>query len=95
MSTALNAHIPSYSPFTSLKILSLKNAGITTEEVRHLSPILVNLEELTLSSNRLKDADIFLDEHSSFQQLKLIQLEENEIDSWENVIKLSKLPRYY
>jgi hypothetical protein len=43
----------------------------------------------------LKDADIFLDEHSSFQQLKLIQLEENEIDSWENVIKLSKLPRYY
>lgn len=93
MDLALNAHVLSYSPFASLKILSLKNAAITTEEIRHLSPILINLEELTLSSNALEDIDIVTDDHSSFQQLKLVQVEENNIDSWDKVLKLSKLPK--
>lgn len=94
MDIALNARVQSYSPFASLKILSLKNAAITTEEIRHISPILINLEELTLSSNGLEDIDIVSDDHTSFQQLKLVQVEENNIDSWDKVLKLSQLPRY-
>lgn len=89
----LDIDLKLYSPFKSLKILSLRNTRISCEDIRVLSPLLVNLEELSVGCNKWTDVDIVPDDQQSFQNLKLIHLESNEIDSWEKIEKLSNLPR--
>jgi hypothetical protein len=82
-----------YSPFESLKILSLRNTRISCQDIRALSPLLVNREELSVGCNKWTDVDIVSEDQQSFRNLKLIHLESNEIESWEKIEKLSNLPR--
>lgn len=89
----LDINFKMYSPFESLKILSLRNTRISCQDIRALSPLLVNLEELSVGCNKWTDVDIVSEDQPSFQNLKLIHLESNEIDSWEKIEKLSNLPR--
>jgi Leucine-rich repeat (LRR) protein len=93
LSKALDINVQCYSSFDSLKVLSLRSTLITCEDIRAIAPLLVNLEELSIGCNELKDIDIVSNADTAFQRLRLIHLESNEIDSWEKVCKLSKLPR--
>jgi hypothetical protein len=86
-------NVNTYSPFQSLKILSLRNTRISCQEIRTISPLLVNLEELSVGCNDWTDVDILSEEKPCFQNLKLIHLESNDIDSWEKVEKVSSLPK--
>ncbi|CAO3658769.1 unnamed protein product [Umbelopsis ramanniana] len=88
----LDINFTMYSPFESLKILSLRNTRISCQDIRALSPLLVNLEELSVGCNKWTDVDIVSEDQPNFQNLKLIHLESNEIDSWEKIEKLSNLP---
>ncbi|CAO3662689.1 unnamed protein product [Umbelopsis vinacea] len=92
LSKALDINVQCYSSFDSLKVLSLRSTLITCEDIRAIAPLLVNLEELSIGCNELKDIDIVSNADTAFQRLRLIHLESNEIDSWEKVCKLSKLP---
>jgi Leucine-rich repeat (LRR) protein len=89
----LDINLKMYSPFESLKILSLRNTRISCQDIRALSPLLVNLEELSVGCNKWTDVDIVSEDQQSFRNLKLIHLESNEIESWEKIEKLSNLPR--
>jgi hypothetical protein len=89
----LDINLKMYSRFESLKILSLRNTRISCQDIRTLSPLLVNLAELSVGCNKWTDVDIVSEEQPCFQNLKLIHLESNDIDSWEKIEKLENLPR--
>lgn len=56
-----------------------------------LEPLLPNLEDLQLGSNKISSiTDI---EANQFLKLKCINLEDNDIEQWEQVAKLGRLQR--
>lgn len=91
--------------FYNLRTLVLNNCGITWKQVERLKKSLPVLEELHLGGNRLRTIEPLGEDTSGssvsspgmfvqgFDSLKLLSLEGNGIESWEEIAKLSQLTR--
>ncbi|KAJ8625342.1 hypothetical protein MRB53_033872 [Persea americana] len=76
----------------NIRILVLNNCGITWKQVEILKQSLPSVEELHLMANKLK---IIMPEPSAcsngFDLLRLLNLEDNCIEMWDEVLKLYQL----
>ncbi|CAL4910786.1 unnamed protein product [Urochloa decumbens] len=76
----------------NIHILVLNNCGVTWELVEKIKVSFTCLNELHLMSNKLKTimtpAGKFV---QGFNTLRLLNLEDNHIDSWDEIVKLSYL----
>lgn len=91
--------------FYNLRTLVLNNCGLSWKQVEKLKRSLPTLEELHLGGNRLRTIEPLGEDESvssvsppsifvkGFDSLQLLSLEGNEIESWEEVAKLSWLTR--
>ncbi|KAH9323023.1 hypothetical protein KI387_017662 [Taxus chinensis] len=91
--------------FSNLRTLVLNNCGIAWEQVEKLKESLPTIEELHLGGNKLRTIEPSVEESSfgsvsspstfvqGFDSLRLLSLEGNEIESWEEIVKLSHLAR--
>jgi hypothetical protein len=78
--------------FENIRILVLNNCGVTWELVEKIKVSFSGLNELHLMSNKLKmimtpDGNFV----QGFSTLRLLNLEDNHIDSWEEIVKFSFL----
>ncbi|KAJ6825185.1 tubulin-folding cofactor E [Iris pallida] len=79
-----------------IRIFVLNNCGVTWEQVEKLKASLPKIEELHLMGNRLRT--IMLSPPApvrsiveGFDSLRLLNLEDNLINSWDEIVKLSHL----
>ncbi|KAK3137774.1 hypothetical protein QOZ80_5BG0457050 [Eleusine coracana subsp. coracana] len=76
----------------NIRILVLNNCGVTWELVEKIKVSFASLNELHLMSNKLK---MIMAPDGKFMQgfnaLRLLNLEDNHIDSWDEIVKLSFL----
>ncbi|CAG8480640.1 10838_t:CDS:10 [Acaulospora morrowiae] len=87
--------------FLNLKNLSLNYTRITWDQIELLEPCLPNIENLQLGFNDIKlrtvdDGDKenqTIKKISGFAKLKIINLESNDIRTWDEVARFSDLPR--
>ncbi|CAA7396528.1 unnamed protein product [Spirodela intermedia] len=78
-----------FIPSKGLRVLVLNNCGITWEQVETLKLSLSEVEELHLMRNELKISTRSYVQ--GFDSLKILNLEDNCIDTWDEVLKLSHL----
>nr|CAG8580149.1 9038_t:CDS:10 [Entrophospora candida] len=88
--------------FTNLKNLSLNYTRIEWKQIELLEPCLLNLENLQLGFNNIKNfGDIDGEKENQikkskikgFSKLKTLNLESNIIDSWDEIARFSGLPQ--
>lgn len=76
----------------NIRVLVLNNCGVTWELVEKIKVLFACLNEFHLKSNKLK---IIMTPVGNFVQgfntLRLLNLEDNGIDSWDEIVKLSYL----
>ncbi|ERM99679.1 tubulin-folding cofactor E [Amborella trichopoda] len=76
----------------SIRILVLNNCGITWKQVEILKHSLPALEELHLLSNQLESIELSTGKKvQGFDSLRILNLEDNCINTWDAVLKLSQL----
>ncbi|XP_078434131.1 tubulin folding cofactor E / Pfifferling (PFI) [Wolffia australiana] len=80
-----------FTPSESLHTLVLNNCGITWELVESLKQSLSKIEELHLMKNRLKASTLTCT--PGFDRLRILNMEDNCISSWDEILKLSHLRR--
>lgn len=76
--------------FPNLKTLVCGSMRLTWNDLIKLSRVFPNLEELRVPSNNITNLDTPTDNH--FKNLKILALENNEINEWSEVCKLSQIP---
>ncbi|KAH0457588.1 hypothetical protein IEQ34_012903 [Dendrobium chrysotoxum] len=92
----LEADVPELPSFSSIRILVLNNCGVTWKQVERLGQYLHAVEELHLMGNKmtlLLPSELDITNIKGFNSLRLLNLENNCICSWEEVLKLAKLRR--
>uniref|UniRef100_A0A1D1YDC0 Tubulin-specific chaperone E n=1 Tax=Anthurium amnicola TaxID=1678845 RepID=A0A1D1YDC0_9ARAE len=77
----------------SISVLVLNNCRITWEQVETLEHSLRGIEELHLMGNKLKTLMSTCSYAQGFDSLRILNLEDNHIDTWDEVLKLSQLRR--
>ncbi|XP_010246137.1 PREDICTED: tubulin-folding cofactor E isoform X2 [Nelumbo nucifera] len=78
----------------SIHILVLNNCGITWAQVEILKQSLPAIEELHLMGNKLRTLMPASSNYvQGFNSLRLLNLEDNFIDTWDEILKLSRLKR--
>ncbi|KAG0194446.1 hypothetical protein DFQ28_011247 [Apophysomyces sp. BC1034] len=77
------------SVFENLTTLALNNTRTKWHDIEMLAPLLTYLEDLQLGGNQINQLSAL----TTLKQLKCINLEDNKIDSWDQVEKLGSLPR--
>lgn len=76
--------------FPTVKTLICGSMRLTWSEIVKLSEAFPNLEELRVPSNNISCLDTPVD--NNFKQLKVMDLEDNNIEEWEEICKLSVIP---
>ncbi|KAG0173762.1 hypothetical protein DFQ30_007047 [Apophysomyces sp. BC1015] len=76
------------SVFENLTTLALNNTRTKWHDIEMLAPLLTYLEDLQLGGNQINQLSAL----TTLKQLKCINLEDNKIDSWDQVEKLGSLP---
>ncbi|KAI0501485.1 hypothetical protein KFK09_016430 [Dendrobium nobile] len=92
----LEADVPELPSFSNIRILVLNNCGVTWKQVERLGQYLHAVEELHLMGNKmtlLLPSELDITNIKGFNSLRLLNLENNCICSWEEVLKLAKLRR--
>ncbi|KAF7731007.1 hypothetical protein EC973_001053 [Apophysomyces ossiformis] len=74
--------------FEHLTTLALNNTRTTWHDIELIAPLLTSLEDLQLGGNRIDRLSTL----TTLRSLKCINLEENDLDRWEEVEKLGSLP---
>ncbi|CAM6106555.1 unnamed protein product [Calypogeia fissa] len=86
----------------NIKTLVLNNCNITWKQVEQLKVCLSCVEELHLCGNKITSIQFTTEQDSSsgldchvqgFDSLRLLNLENNHLANWEDIMKLSKLKR--
>ncbi|XP_020574507.1 tubulin-folding cofactor E-like [Phalaenopsis equestris] len=86
--------VPELPSLTNIRVLVLNNCGITWKQVEMLGLYLHAVEELHLMGNKitlLLPSEPDITNVTGFKSLRLLNLENNCISSWQEVLKLSKL----
>lgn len=76
--------------FPAMKTLICGSMRLRWNQIVRLSKIFPNIQELRVPSNCIKSLDTPL--QNNFKQLKILDLEGNEIIEWEEICKLSAIP---
>ncbi|XP_073277016.1 tubulin-folding cofactor E [Primulina huaijiensis] len=88
----LSTVITTIPKLTSIRILVLNHTAVTWEQVEILKDSLQNMEELHLMGNKLREitpaASTVV---QGFNSLRLLNLENNCIAAWDEIMKLSQL----
>ncbi|CAG8485532.1 411_t:CDS:10 [Diversispora eburnea] len=92
--------IPKFTGFSNLKSLSLNYTRITWDQVVLFEPCLPNLENLQLGFNNIENLSSGNNQETNkkkvkgFLKLKILNLESNAINMWDEVIRFSELPNF-
>lgn len=76
--------------FDSVQILICGFLNLTWSEMLKLSHVFPNLEELRLPNNKIDKLDTPLE--NNFKSLKVLDLENNPIGDWNEILKLRAIP---
>ncbi|KAJ0977230.1 hypothetical protein J5N97_012704 [Dioscorea zingiberensis] len=86
--------IAEFPSLNNIRVLVLNNCGVTWEQVEKLKPSLASIKELHLMGNKLQRI-VASPPHTKFvtgfDSLFLLNLEDNFIDEWDEVVKLCHL----
>ncbi|ORY99979.1 hypothetical protein BCR43DRAFT_484660 [Syncephalastrum racemosum] len=82
-------HRLDHSPFTDLTTLALSGTRTTFADILRLEPLFPHLEDLQLGACQLSSLETV--QPHQLKKLKWMNLEENEIQDWEEVAKLGQL----
>ncbi|KRT78354.1 hypothetical protein AMK59_6524 [Oryctes borbonicus] len=72
--------------FPSVQILICGTLGLTWRDMLKLSHVFPNLEELRVPNNKIKHLDTPIE--NDFKNLKVLDLENNLIEDWNEILKL-------
>lgn len=90
---SLSSEVTSLPQLKNIRVLVLNNTGVSWTQVEKLRPSLPALEELHLMGNMISSiTSTSSSEDESFNSLRLLNLEDNCILEWSEVLKLSQLP---
>ncbi|RRT82370.1 hypothetical protein BHE74_00024092 [Ensete ventricosum] len=88
----MDCEIPKLPSLVSIRVLVLNNCGITWNQVEKLKESLPAIEELHLMANNLSMIGPASSSYAQgFDSLRILNLEENCIESWDEILKLSYL----
>ncbi|RHZ74066.1 hypothetical protein Glove_227g71 [Diversispora epigaea] len=91
---------PKFTGFSNLKNLSLNYTRITWDQVVLFEPCLPNLENLQLGFNNIKTLSSENNQEANnkkvkgFLKLKILNLESNAINMWDEIARFSELPNF-
>lgn len=89
----MSSEVTSLPQLKNIRVLVLNNTGVSWTQVEKLRPSLPALEELHLMGNMISSiTSTSSSEDESFNSLRLLNLEDNCILEWSEVLKLSQLP---
>ncbi len=80
------------APFEQLRDLILNSTGISWKQVEHIAPALPNVKQLHLCGNGIKSIETASAFVRCYPNLKVINLDDNDIEEWSEVNKLAALP---
>ncbi|KAF8115412.1 hypothetical protein N665_0027s0028 [Sinapis alba] len=90
---SLSSQVTSLPQLKNIRVLVLNNTGLSWTQVEDLRPSLPALEELHLMGNMISSiTSTSSSEDQTFDSLRLLNLEDNCISEWSEVLKLSQLP---
>ncbi|CAH8359323.1 unnamed protein product [Eruca vesicaria subsp. sativa] len=90
---SLSSEVTSLPQLKNIRVLVLNNTGLSWTQVEKLRPSLPALEELHLMGNMISSiTSTSSSDDQVFNSLRLLNLEDNCISEWSEVLKLSKLP---
>ncbi|CAL9038104.1 unnamed protein product [Musa banksii] len=88
----MDCEIPKLLSLVSIRVLVLNNCGITWNQVEKFKESLPAIEELHLMANNLSMIGPTSSSYAQgFDTLRILNLEENCIKSWDEILKLSYL----
>ncbi|THU69159.1 hypothetical protein C4D60_Mb08t11470 [Musa balbisiana] len=88
----MDCEIPKLPSLVSIRVLVLNNCGITWNQVEKFKESLPAIEELHLMANNLSMIGPTSSSYAQgFDTLRILNLEENCIKSWDEILKLSYL----
>ncbi|KAL0456291.1 UNVERIFIED_CONTAM: Tubulin-folding cofactor E [Sesamum latifolium] len=90
---SMSPDITSMPQLSNIRILVLNQTGVLWKQVEVLKESLPHVEELHLMGNKLREitpvSSTFVE---GFNSLRLLNLENNCISAWDEIVKLSQLP---
>ena len=84
---------PPLGVFENLKVIILVSMGLTWKTLTKILPLFLNVTELVLCNNKLNDFENFPYSGSDFKNLELLNLEENDLKTFEGIKKFKDAPR--
>ena len=84
---------PPLGVFDNLKTIILISMKLTWKRFNLLAPIFFNVENLVLCYNKMNDFENFEFSGTDFKNLKFLNMEGNELETFEGVMKFSTAPK--
>jgi len=78
--------------FANLKTIVLIHMQLTWKDLNKVIPLFLNVEDLILSFNKLRDFENFTYTGADFKNLKFLNVEGNDLENFEGVMKFSNAP---
>ena len=79
--------------FGALKTVVLLNMRLTWKDLNKVIPLFLNVEEMFLCDNHLRDFENFTYTGADFKNLKALNVERNGLESFEGMMKFSNAPK--
>ncbi|CAA7052339.1 unnamed protein product [Microthlaspi erraticum] len=90
---SLSSDVTSLPQLKNIRVLVLNNTGLSWTQVEHLRRLLPGLEEVHLMGNMISAiTSTSSSDDEAFKALRLLNLDDNCISEWSEVLKLSQLP---
>ncbi|KAL0359975.1 UNVERIFIED_CONTAM: Tubulin-folding cofactor E [Sesamum radiatum] len=90
---SMSPDITSMPQLSNIRILVLNQTGVLWKQVEVLKESLPHVEELHLMGNKLREiTPVSSTFAQGFNSLRLLNLENNCISAWDEIVKLSQLP---
>ncbi|VVA94930.1 unnamed protein product [Arabis nemorensis] len=91
-SNSLSNDVTCLPQLKNIRVLVLNNSGMSWTQVEKLRLSLPDIEELHLMGNMISAITSTSSENQAFNSLRLLNLDDNCISEWNEVLKLSQLP---
>ncbi|XP_010427979.1 PREDICTED: tubulin-folding cofactor E-like [Camelina sativa] len=92
-SNSLSSEVTSLPQLNNIRVLVLNNSGVSWNQVENLRRSLPGIEELHLMGNMISSiTSMSSSDDQAFNSLELLNLDDNCISDWSEVLKLAQLP---